>query len=76
MTIYWKTTKESGYQLKLFIFTPKTFSGVVNCLSTSKFPKPFSNGHWNVLHLFLFREGVDNSHSLSVSVVLTTPRTA
>lgn len=40
MTIYWKTTKESGYQLKLFIFTPKTFSGVVNCLTTRKFAKP------------------------------------
>ena len=55
MTIYWKTTKESGYQLKLFIFTPKTFSGVVNCLTTSKFAKSVSkwlaSGQWNVLLL-------------------------
>lgn len=45
-------------------------------LRRASLPTPFSNGHWNVLHLLLVREGVDISHSLSVSVVLTTPRTA
>ena len=47
-----KTTKESGCQLKLFIFTPKSFSGVVNCLTTSELAKSVSQ--WNVLHLLLF----------------------
>ena len=74
MTIYWKTTKESGCELKLFIFTSKTFSGVVNCLTTSKFAKRFfkwlATGQWNVLLLKLVsgNAGVDISNSALLSL--------